>query len=123
MPEDDRAAQQESTTFEVAGVTYVVAKQDAAAIERALLAALHNSELARRDELIAKTRGAEPSFESDVVRLGSWLLFVDADALILQYRMPATPAGIEAYVASVSKRGAAWQVADVQMQHIEPRRR
>jgi hypothetical protein len=119
---DEEDARTETTTFDLDGTKVLVTQKDGEAILRALLTSLASSELARRDELIAFTKNASVTPEQDVVRMGGWILFADDTKLALQYRLPPTPAGIEAYGAKVEKVQGVWSVSPVSMQHIHRRR-
>lgn len=111
-----------SATFDLDGTTLVVTEQDGEAILGALLASLSHSELARRDDLLARTQKSSIVPEQGALRLGAWVLSASGSELVLQYRYPPTPAGIEAYGAKVEQKQGTWSVGAVSMQHIHRRR-
>lgn len=122
MLADQDYGRTQSTTFELEGTMLVVTEKDGEAILRALLASLAQSELARRDDLLARTQRSSVVPERDVMRLGGWVLSASGGGLVLQYRFSPTPAGIEAYGAQVAKQQGTWTVGAVSMQHIHRRR-
>jgi hypothetical protein len=111
----------ENVEFDVAGARTTVTLADALAIETALIARLRQSELAEREELIRAARDNRPSFEIGAARIGTWVLRVDRNRLVVSHRTVASGPG-PIYRAEVSKEGESWIVKPVESGMIHPRR-
>ena len=105
------------------GVTVRITVDDAQKIRDALLAALKNSDLGDRDQLVELTTPLPAWIDADGrVMVGGWLLQIKNQKLVATYRLGQNAERAIGYSAIVIKSDQGWQVKQISPEKILFRR-
>lgn len=118
-PLDDASAAH--ATLDVDGSPVTIRMSDAETIRAALIARLEHSTLPDREHLLSLAK-LPIALEAETVQIGAWSLFARGSELKLFHRLGTGSAGLSAYEADLTKQSGAWQVSEVEMMSIHPRR-
>jgi hypothetical protein len=114
----------ERTVLHVGNREVPVTREDAKAIQTALLAYLKTSNYPDREELLRWTQGDSSAWidGEGIVRIGPWLLDAEDTRMFLRYREAPGQLAAKAHKAYLTRTDGSWKISELRAERIPVRR-